>query len=200
MQKIVVKCKVTESYPVDAMRITISFLGMTECVRDGIEWSQEQCESFLEQLSALGIGIRSIRMLNDNIEYKGRTRRTLELNLPADLTVNTCIMELIRHNNYVCDYNVEYYISDMRRYQELLVAKAIEKARLRAECIAKATGRELLEVDNVYTSMEEYAPSECILDRPVDCPIYEEQALLSNRLPLDMKELTEEVEVTWSIE
>ncbi len=200
MQKIVVKCKVTESYPVDAMRIVISFLGMAECVRDGIEWSQEQCESFLEKLRSFGIGMKSIRMRNDNIEYNGRTQRTIELNFPADLALNACILELIRHNNYVCDYHVEYYISDTRRYQEGLLTKAIEKARLHAERIAKTTGKQLLGIDNVYTSMGEYVPNDCILVRPDNFPEYEAQKLLSNQLPLDAKELTEEVEVTWCVE
>lgn len=200
MQKIVVKCKVTERYPVDAMRITIGFLGTTEGVRDGIEWSQEQCESFLEQLRSFGIGMRSVRMRGDKIEHNGRTQRTIELNFPADLALNACILELLRHNNYVCDYHVEYYISDMRRYQEALLTKAIEKSRLRAERIAKATGKQLLGIENVYTLMEEYVPNDCILVRPDDFPEYEAQKLLVNQLPLDTKELTEEVEVTWCVE
>lgn len=139
-------------------------------------------------------------MRGDKIEHNGRTQRTIELNFPADLALNACILELLRHNNYVCDYQVEYYISDMRRYQEALLTKAIEKARLRAERIAKATGKQLFGIENVYTSMEEYVPNGCILVRPDDFPEYEAQKLLSNQLPLDTKELTEEVEVTWCVE
>lgn len=204
MEKLVVKSKVTESYCVDAMRITIGFWGIAEQVREAIEWAQEQCESFLEKISVLGIGLQNIRMLDDSVKHEGpnsvKAQRVIELNLPADLKLNSYFLNLIRHNNYICDYNVEYYIYDKHRYREVLIAQAIGKAQVQAECIAKKTGKKLLGIDNIYTSMEVYNPPKHILVGPSNSEEYQIEMELSDGLLLETKELSEEIEVTWNVE
>ncbi len=221
MKRLVVNSKATGSYPVDAMRITIRFVGVSEHTREAIEWAQEQYEDFMDKLCVIGVGSKCVDVLDDGVlngvqqsTYlddtltleqdnqicKANAWRTIVLQLPADSKVNTSILNLIRHNNYVCNYNVEYYIAEPDKYRTELIAKATESSQLQAETIAKLTGKKLVGIESVYTSIRRYIPDGRIV-RGQDYRVeYESQKTCVEDLTLTMKELSEEVEVTWCME
>lgn len=225
MDKLVVKGKATGSYPVDTMKFHVSFTAEADCTRDAIEWAQEQCEDFLEKLQLVGIGTKNVVLLDDCVSRcvqnkvstqalqdkdtlqtsqcdrrdKVYAKRSIDIILSADPTTYACILNLIRHHNYSCDYNVEYYITDTLQYQEELISKAISIARMQAEIVTKAAGQKLLQIENISTSSKGYIPCNHIVNSQGNGMEYDSQMPLSENLTLCKKELTEEVEVTWTI-
>lgn len=208
MGRLIVSGKGERSYIADRMSITLCFYGIAHTMRDSMEWVQEQCEDFLDNLQAYGITPENIEVLEEQAVQMSPSggakcisaRRSMRLSMEADTKLYNGIVSLIRKNNYSCDYQVKYYISDVSQYEEELLKAAVENARKKAEVLATVAGKKLLGISEIlHLSETSVSQEDTRLEKGCAAPS-KPQLPLSDYLTLHRQSLSEKVEVSWLVE
>ena len=107
---------------------------------------------------------------------------------------------MIKDNNFLCDFDVNFYISEKTNINRELLEDAVNNSRIKAEVLANAVGKKIVgvdEINNLSYGHRNYAKSITIDDV---LPEFLTENSLIDELTLPEKEKSEEVEVVWLLE
>ena len=214
MGKIEVIGEAKRSVEKDIMKMVISFCADEDTSDAASKKVMDECEAFLVKLKEIGLDISKICIKKDEVDrdtryyhrndddktyYRGI--REIEITTSFDMKLLNGIRVILNEQMPDVGFDVSYQLSNEEEIRKQLLVEALKNAEQKAEAIAKALNRRVVDFvsadkkmpDRRYENDEKGMYMVCEQERPVsgyDC---------SNELNATMSILSEDIHTVWKI-
>ena len=196
--------------PADTTTFTIRFKTRDIKEDKAITKCTEICEGFLKDIMGMGLKLDDIELSEDRLStgsYDDKTMRLCEKSIkfktPCSPKFNSMISRIIAKGKYEVDLSKDDCVKKDAQIREQLLVEAIQDSRRKAELIASADGRRIIDIDSVcdnryadYWEDEDLMEARC--GNVTGILLDDDNSLLSN-LAAPKVTIQETINISWSV-
>lgn len=204
MGKLSIKGKAEREVQYDAVEVAVTICTCSDTSAEAVSKLMEQSERFLELITAAGVDMKDVRLIDTSIdqdyddgEQEVLASRGMEIRLKFNMAFINSLMELIRKQDLTASLNCSYLLTNKKEIHDELLREAIADSRKKAEDIARVIGQKVVGIDSVEYDKYNGCDWDFVQEYRSD---FMSNARLSDKIEAPIKKEDESIEIVWLIE